>query len=241
MKRFFLLAVLLTLLAAPAFASGANKSSVDPASVRQDLRDILSAREYHRSTEQDPVSKFFAWIYSVVVKALGKCWDWLIRHLHPHFGKSDRIVTFILAWVVVLAFFALLGLVVKWLIQGRGAKKKVRREDVAEDYELPSAKPLVKQAAKLAEAGDYRGAFRTAYLASISYLDEARALRFERSRTNWEYLRELKQGGHDMPHNELQPLTLDFDHKIYGRAECVKEDYARAVEVYERITSEVEV
>ncbi|MCX6027667.1 MAG: DUF4129 domain-containing protein, partial [Chloroflexi bacterium] len=115
------------------------------------------------------------------------------------------------------------------------------RPDAAADepnYEMPSATPLMKQAAKLAEAGDYRGAFRAAYLASIAYLDEIRALRFERSRTNWEYMRELRQGGHERPHAALQPLTLDFDRKIYGRETVAKEDYLKATAAYERLSGE---
>jgi hypothetical protein len=119
---------------------------------------------------------------------------------------------------------------------GRGVRAEAASADVS--YDIPAAKPLMKQAAKLAEAGDYRGAFRAAYLACIAYLDDIRALRFERSRTNWEYLRELRSGGHEKPYAELHPLTRDFDRKIYGRESCNREDYQSAAAVYCRLSGE---
>ena len=122
--------------------------------------------------------------------------------------------------MVVVGFFVLVGLVIRKII---GGTKRQAQDGAAlggASYEIPTAKAMIGQAAKLAEAGDYRGAFKSAYLASIAYLDEIRVLRFERSRTNWEYLRELKSGGHERPHRELCPLTLDFDRKIYGRESC---------------------
>ena len=108
-----------------------------------------------------------------------------------------------------------------------------------ESYEMPSAKPLLKQAAKLAEAGDFRGAFRAAYLACIAYLDDIRALRFERSRTNWEYLRESAAG---RARQALQARCTrsrsTSTAKIYGREACTQEDYRTVVTVYGRLSGE---
>ena len=103
---------------------------------------------------------------------------------------------------------------------------------------LPSSAPLIEESRRLAENGDYRGAFGCVYLACISCLDENGALRFERSRTNWEYLRELQDGGHTRSHQLLQPLTLDFDRTFYGRQTCTEDNYRSAVDAYHAIASE---
>ena len=57
-------------------------------------------------------------------------------------------------------------------------------------------------------------------MASISHLDETNALRFQRGRTNWEYLRELVRGGHERPCEALRRITSTFDRKFYGRETC---------------------
>jgi hypothetical protein len=149
----------------------------------------------------------------------------------------NDLVTFVLAWLVVLAFVVLLVLIILKLRRVTRSRAD-SSDDGLEDFELPSAGPLISQAEKLARAGDYRGAFRCAYLASISRLDEVKALRFERSRTNWEYMRELEEGGYQMPCAELRPLTADFDRKFYGRESVEERDYLSALAAYERVSRE---
>ena len=105
---------------------------------------------------------------------------------------------------------------------------------VAALYGRPFARLLV-EAAESARSDDYRSAFLKAYLASIAYLDEAEALRFARSRTNWEYLRELRGKGFDEVADHLFPLTASFDRKFYGREECTRQDYERALAAFGRI------
>jgi len=122
-----------------------------------------------------------------------------------------------------------------------GILRRVRDDeaDIAQgSYGLPAARPLIREMTRLAEAGDYRGAFRCAFLATLSYLDETGAIRFERSRTNWEYLRQLKRGGHDSLHDDLNRLASAFDRKFYGSEPCTEDDYHSALAVYKRISSQ---
>jgi hypothetical protein len=164
--------------------------------------------------------------------------EWLAAH--PKFGDRNigKIVSYVFASLVIVAFLWLLSYIIMRLLAGKNAAAVEDDDFSLEMYKLPSVRPLLKEAAKLAEQGDFRGAFRCAYLASISYLDEHKALRFERSRTNWEYLRELQQGGHNIPYNELRPLTLAFDRKFYGREKCSIDDYNHALSAYNKISSE---
>lgn len=238
MRRVLPLLLLLMLVRAPVLSAPAGKARVEPQRVKKELTQILASPEYNRSFQQNAADKALTNLGRAIVRAIKRFFGWIGDHLSFESATGIGIISWVGAWVMVLAFLVLVALVIKRVL---GSKAGRTRKEAAEDdavYEMAPARQLIRQAAKLAEAGDYRAAFKTAYLASIAYLDEIRALRFERSRTNWEYLRELKQGGHEKPHSELQPLTLDFDRKIYGREECAKEDYLRATTVYDRLSGE---
>ena len=218
--------------AEPAKPQVAGPQRIDPELARRELRSILSEPEYNRGDGKSVAQV----VMEKVVGAIVSAYTWIKDMLTFQFGGgAGRLASFLFAWSVVCAFIYLLLLLIRRLSANlRSVGRAAEDADIA-SYDLPSAGPLMNEAAKLADAGDYRGAFRCAYLASISYLDEIKALRFERSRTNWEYLRELDQGGFEAPRAELGPLTSDFDRKFYGREPCSRQDYLNALTAYERI------
>lgn len=234
MNRLTALFILLLLVSTAVLASYSFAERADPNAVRNEIRDILSNSEYNRDySKPDFMEK--------LLKPFDKLIERFIEWLNGLFGvenkEANRVISFTLACVVIAAFLILVALVIRKLAGRKQAPDNDDQLDIA-DYDLPSSRPLIKEAVRLAELGDYRSAYRCAYLASISYLDEAKALRFERSRTNWEYLRELRQGGFEKRYNQLQPLTLEFDRKFYGRENCTRDDYINAVRTYEQIISE---
>lgn len=226
-------AAVLVVLMVVLVASAVTASSIDASRVRSELREVLSRPEYNRAFGPDLVQRFW-----------GRLWEWL-TDLRAWFGRlfsfggrtAGKIASIVFASLVIAAFAALVVFVGRRLSTLPG---RIRAGDdgvVGAGYDLPSAGPLMARAAALAEAGDYRAAFRCAYLASISHLDETGALRFERSRTNWEYIRELNRGGHAEAHDALRPLTLDFDRRIYGREQCTRADYERALAAFSLISA----
>lgn len=238
MRRLACCLLVTVLLYAPAFASPSAKSHVDPGKVRRELRQILSAPEYDHTVRTNAFDRFVTKIGRAIWDAGARALKWLADRLTFEDSSFGKIASTVGSWLVLAGFLVLVWYIAKKLIANYGGKGPAGDDTGVVNYDMPSAKPLMKQAAKLAEQGDYRGAFRAAYVACIAYLDEIRALRFERSRTNWEYLRELQQGGHEKPYGELHPLTLDFDRKIYGRETCEQEDYQNVAAAYQRISSE---
>lgn len=201
---------------------------VQPQVARRELRSILSGAEYNRSYEvQGQTWAERAW--SAVGKAIAR----FLSMLAEGVGGVGGTLSIILACAVVVGFLALVYLIVAKL--ARRIPYAGPDDAAPEAFQLLSARPLIKEARKLAQAGDYRAAFRCAYLASISHLDESKALRFERSRTNWEYMRELQSGGHQTPYDALRPLTMDFDRKFYGGEACTIADFERAAQAYELV------
>lgn len=231
MRRAALVAIALLALA-PAMFRNLSAAEVpkqpDEERVRTEIKHILSAPEYNRkfrTDSNDPISEF-------IERNLERLLEWLQGAVSDGSASS---MSKALAVAIMVLFVGLCVLLALKVTGGLRARLPNGDADLPDDFELPSSSRLMAEAAKLANAGDYRGAFLRAYLGSISYLDEVGALRFERSRTNWEYLRDLGSRGHDSLVHELRPLTSDFDRKLYGHDHCTQHDYDRAVEAYDQV------
>lgn len=85
---------------------------------------------------------------------------------------------------------------------------------------------LWHKAEELARQGRYLEGVRFLYLAVLSALHHARLIRYERTRTNGEYLRQLRTADRDG--DVVAPfiqLTRLFDQKWYGERDCRANDY----------------
>lgn len=81
------------------------------------------------------------------------------------------------------------------------------------------------RALSLAESGDFRGAARACYLGILQALEQERLLRYNRSKTNWEYLAEL--GSWPKLATPMRELTLSFDYVWYGHRALGMEEYQK--------------
>jgi len=77
-----------------------------------------------------------------------------------------------------------------------------------------TSKGAIQRAQTLSTQGDYRNAIRYLYLSSLLVLDEQGLLRYDRSRTNREYLRSISS--HPELANPLQDVIEVFDRVWYG-------------------------
>jgi hypothetical protein len=91
--------------------------------------------------------------------------------------------------------------------------------------ESPAA--LWRQADTLADAGRFREAVRVLYLAVLALLHQRRLIRFEATRTNGEYVRQVRLSEQAPPelHEPFQRLTDLFETVWYGERSCAAEDY----------------
>ncbi len=82
-----------------------------------------------------------------------------------------------------------------------------------------------------AEKGDYKEALRLLLLALLLELDEEGSLDYHYSRTNGEYLRQLRE--RDYPSfSPASELFFLYEKIWYGRARCRREDYDRGLKLY---------
>ena len=76
---------------------------------------------------------------------------------------------------------------------------------------------------EMAQAGDYRTAVRLLYLSTLLLLEERHLLRYDRTLTNREYLRQVAD--HPDLAGELRPVVDTFDEVWYGQVEPDAERY----------------
>ncbi len=212
---------------------GTAATPIDPATVRQGVRETLAQPEFAADPPPPPsfVEKIAAWI------------DRLLSRRQPAATPNvPNINPSVIYWILIViaaAAFAILVAVLVQTISRREARAKPLELDAAEVtlMEARDNDSLLALAEKQAQAGDYRRAFRLVYLAALVALDTGGVLRFDRSKTNWEYLRALRAAGRGDIYSALTPLTREFDQVWYGLGVADAGRYARARAQYDALLS----
>jgi hypothetical protein len=126
--------------------------------------------------------------------------DWFQRMLDAFYNFLERMTLGIQNTVyygrVPLMIGAALLLLLSLLYISRNLSRSLVREaelnaQSSEDEALLTSKGALQRAQTLSGQGDYRNAIRYLYLSSLLVLDERGLLRYDRSRTNREYLRSV--------------------------------------------------
>jgi hypothetical protein len=211
--------------AAPA-ASGAGR---DPSA---ELHAVLKGDAYQSSPQPPP-----SWLE----ETWQKIEDWL-KKKGTHTSTPSISPTFVRAIFILLiaALVALLVAIIVPLIVRRGAQPKAPRPDLDEEEALVEQRDgdrLLTLAEQKAAAGDYRLAFRLVYLATLIALDSGGVLRFDRSKTNWEYLRALQMAGRTDVADKMRPMTRTFDRVWYGLSPAGAIEFERAMAQHQALTA----
>ncbi len=211
-------------------ASKTVSIKVDSEAVEAHIKDILSAPEYNRVFHK----RKSLWTVAIeyLARKLRGFSRWLLESLG--FARPGSKLALATAWVLAaLLVTVTVAVAARLLLSFRAARAPSNADEEA--LGIPSSIRLLAEAESLAAGHNYKGAFIRAYLASIARLDELDAVRFERSRTNWEYLRELQAKGFVSVADDLRMLTSLFDRKLYGSESCSRSDYDAAIAAYERV------
>ncbi len=118
-------------------------------------------------------------------------------------------------WAVLAVGLLLVIALVVYAVRGvrRSVVADARAREEAVEEETMTATEAVDRAQIEARAGNYRGAARHLYLSSLLWLEERGMLRYDRSRTNREYLQQVR--GKPV-HDELLPVVETFERVWYG-------------------------
>jgi len=202
------------------------------------LEDVLARSEFAGRERKE--SGLAAWI-GRYAEALT---NWAGRHVEDIFRRVgdwfERIFGFLVPesetgragvhlgrWLLytlgIIVVLLLLYLLARLLLslRGRGTAPSQFDED-EEIVELPRPDELLARASGFRSEGNYRAAMRFCYLALIAFLEDRGLVRYDRSKTNWEYARELGTG---FDRRDLfVSLTSSFDTAWYGMREVRETD-----------------
>lgn len=204
----------------------------DPAAAKRAARAVLARAEFGSDLPPPPslAERLAAWIARI---------HWPHSSASPNFNGpsiNPKVIEGILIVIAAGAFAVLVGVIVQ-AIGRRSARSKplALDEEEATLVEARDNESLLGLAEQQAKAGDYRRAFRLVYLAALVMLDTGGVLRFDRSKTNWEYLRALRAAGRGDIYSALTPLTREFDQVWYGFGLADASHYARALAQYQAL------
>ena len=206
-----LVALLDTLLAVRQSWPAAKHSSQDVIA----LTDILARAEFQWQPEQPSL--------------LAQLWREILRYLLDLLPEEAIVsldgvwLSYVLTVVGMLVMLGVMAYLLSGLFVDFAAQAEFDPEKEAGD-EILTADLALKQAQTLSSQGDYRTAVRYLYLSSLLLLDERGLLRYDRARTNYEYLRSIAH----LPHLAaiLQDVIEIFDRVWYGYQKLDETSYA---------------
>lgn len=208
-----------------------RETASPPSAVQASVRAVLGRAEF----DSDPLPPPSLW---------ERLSDWLGRLFSRHHraaGPAPNISPAFIKTLLIVVAAGAFALLVAVLVQG--LRQRVRppsalalseeEEALVEARDADSLRALAEEQGR---QGEWRRAFRLTYLAALVALDTHGVLRFDRSKTNWEYLRALRAAGQGETYSALLPFTREFDRIWYGGAQAIDSDYAYAVGQYQSLT-----
>jgi hypothetical protein len=191
------------------------------------LQEILARPEFQWE-ESQPL---------VIPNWLDRILNWLdqltnrVVNATLQYGRIPLIITAVLLFLLSLFFIS------------RSLSRSLVQEtqlDVegSESDDLMTSKGAFKRAENLSMQGDYRNAIRYLYLSSLLVLDEQGVMRYDRSRTNREYLRSVSSRPELA--KPLRDVIEVFDRTWYGFEDVDENTYQSYVEHVEELREKKE-
>jgi hypothetical protein len=158
-------------------------------------------------------------------------------------------------WLLLVGLFlACVVVAVILFVQQRQTLPKVEKpkqtsttlpslESILNEPDQHTASALWQQADDLARQGQFLEALRRLYLAVLALLHRSHLIRYEKTRTNGEYVRQVRLAPEAPPnlHALFNQLTRLFDQKWYGDRACDGREYGDYRALAEQLRAEVEV
>ncbi len=174
------------------------------------LGDILSRPEYQWPQEQ----------LSLLDRLLARLLDFLLQNVLA--GGPNSLAAYAVTGLAAVLLFGVLLYILRTVL-GNLAPAPAETE-VPEDEGALTAGQAARRAEELSHGGDYRTAVRYLYLSALLALDEHGLLRYDRSRTNREYLRSV--AARPEVATPLREVVDVFDAVWYGFQPLDQQRYA---------------
>jgi hypothetical protein len=201
----------------------AQEQEISPApwnQMQRQLEDILSREEFQWQTPApNPIREWFN-------KLLRQVLDWFVSLLPREVVIGGNLTQWIVGGALVVAL-----LIILWVVVRSVGSSLIGEADLDKQWDergVITADGALKNEQETARTGDYRSAVRWLYLSSLLILEEHGLLRYDRSRTNREYLRSV---AHSPELSTILREVIDvFDRVWYGFQPIESDDYDHYVE-----------
>jgi hypothetical protein len=216
-------------------AQSANAEGGRAERIKAELREILSSPQYQAKPPQESV---FSRVLRRIGEGLKAFWRWFsgLFGFGSGLGVGGGNLFF---WIVLVAVIVGIAYVIAYSVRradlkrGDNGSRKLSISDEPEESAAASPEDWLAAAKRHAVAGDYRRAYRAVFIGLLLRLDRMGAIRFERSRTNGEYLRELR--ARPSIYSWMSSLAGDFDARWYGKAPVAEDDYHRLLRAFDNV------
>lgn len=157
-------------------------------------------------------------------------------------GETSHAISLALEYALILfsllmaavLFYLFLSFIKRLMARTDRNRKKTNSSDLTGFFTTPNSTEYLQRAGASASRAEYNQAVRFTYLALLALLAERRLILATPSRTNAEYLQDLK------PHTAgiIQPfqnIAFLFERMKYGRQDTFSGDYNKALSTYQII------
>ncbi len=183
------------------------------------LQAVLSRPEFQAENEN-----FLQRLYRQVM-------EFLQNLLNKLFPRNSQVSLPLPPWLAALLAVLLLGGILAFVFRDvwRNILPENRTDEgMAGDQQILTASQASQRARQLSSGGDYRQAIRYLYLSALLQLDERGLLRYNRSLTNREYLRQV--ANQTLLASHLRPVIDTFDRVWYGFQPIDEHSYTQYTE-----------
>jgi hypothetical protein len=215
----------------------------DPVKVRADLKEILARSEFQTGQGMDtnPLTKYL----KLLQEKWDAFWDWFRKlfDFASGFGTLGQAVVYVMIGLLLLGGGLLLAKILRQYFQNQARKDAdihtVFDEDDPEDAISHDAQVWLNEADGLAQASDWRRAYRAVFVATLMHFEQAGILTFQRGRTNGEYWQTIRTKTPKTIADTFRAFVLGFDSRWYGNQPTDQADYRQSLAMYDRIRQEL--
>ena len=200
------------------------------------LSEVMARPEFRRNEQESPgeslghrIEEILRWPF----EKLADGFDWLDRRFGGSSEEgdsgSDRWIILGGIWFLIMVA---LGLVVRRRSRESSRSRPVSSRALTSDQPLPAkpAQALRQEANRLAEAGQFRLALRSLYLATLFQWHDRSRIGFNRTLTDHEILEKAVSRGENQA-AVLQPVVQRFEGHWFGRIPCGPREYQEFTEL----------
>ena len=217
MRKFIFILSTLWLLSGAFLSLSQGQRREIPASKIENLKAELDFSVTYK-TSDNPLARLWYWFLSKIFQGLA------------YTGRFGNIVFYlIIAAIIIYAVIRILKIDI--ISTFYGSKRSTLSPEFHEDISKINFDQLIQEAF---QKKDYREVVRLYYLRSLQYLDDTHMIKWEKGKTNLDYLYEIEQ---ENTKKLLSSLNYYFEYAVYGDFEISEKLALESQSLYKSINA----